>query len=58
VAEDAETPAVKVIGLPLFDGLELEANVVVVPALFTVCDTGEDALLEWLASPLYRAMME
>jgi hypothetical protein len=58
VAEDAETPAVKVTGFPLFDGLELDVKVVVVPALLTVCDDGADALLEWLPSPLYSAVME
>jgi len=58
VAAELETVAVKVTGLPLFDGLELDVNPVVVPALFTVCDSGEDVLLEWLPSPLYCAVTE
>jgi hypothetical protein len=58
VADVGETLAVKVTALPLFDGLALDVNVVVVPAWFTVCDSGEDALLEWVPSPLYCAVIE
>ncbi len=50
--------AVNVTGRPLLDGLSLDVNVVVVPALFTVCESAEDVLLVWVASPLYWAVME
>jgi hypothetical protein len=58
VAVDGETVAVKVTGRPLFDGLGLDVNMVVVLALFTVCESADDVLLAWVASPLYCAVME
>jgi hypothetical protein len=58
VAVEGDTVAAKVTWDPLLDGLELDVNAVVVWALFTVCDSGKEALLEWLPSPLYCAVME
>ena len=58
MAVEDETVAVKVTIRPLFDGLRLDVKVVVVLALFTVCVSAEDVLPVWLASPLYRAVME
>ena len=58
MAADDETVAVKVTGSPLLDGLELDVNVVVVLALFTVCASTEEVLPAWPASPLYCAVME
>ena len=45
VADDGETVAVKVTACPLFEGLSLDVNVVVVLALFTACESVEDVLL-------------
>jgi hypothetical protein len=58
VAVDGETVAVKVTTRPLFDGLSLDVNVTVVLALFTLCESAEEVLLAWVASPLYCAVME
>ena len=44
VAVEDETVAVNVTALPLFDGLGLDVNVVVVLAVFTVWDSAEDEL--------------
>ena len=44
VAVEDETVAVKVTACPLFEGLRLDASVVVVPAVFTVWTSGEDVL--------------
>ena len=44
VAVDGETVAVKVTGCPVFAGLSLDANVIVVAALFTVCESAGDVL--------------
>jgi hypothetical protein len=58
VAVDGETIAVKVTLRPFLDGLALEMTVVVVVALFTVCESAGDALAEWFESPPYCAVME
>jgi len=50
--------AVKVTGTPVFAGLVLDANVIVVVAPFTVCESTGDVLPVWVASPLYCAVME
>src|ERR1044071_68746 len=57
VADDDDTVAVKVTDRPLFDGLSLDVNVVVVLALFTVCVKSDDVLPVWVASPTYCAVM-
>ena len=44
VAADGETVAVKVTICPEVDGLRLDVAVVVVPALFTVCDRAAEVL--------------
>ena len=50
--------AVKVTGTPVFAGLVLDANVIVVVAPFTVCESAGDVLPVWVASPLYCAVIE
>jgi hypothetical protein len=57
VAVEDDTVAVNVTGRPLLDGLGSDVNVVVVPALLTVCESAEDVLPVWLPSPLYCAVM-
>ena len=58
MAVEDETVAVKVTVRPLFDGLESDITLVVVLALFTVCESTEEVLPLWLPSPLYCAVME
>ena len=58
VAVEDETVAVKVTVCPLFEGLRLDASVVVVPAVFTVWASGKDVLPLWLALPPYTAVIE
>jgi len=58
VAADGDTVAVKVTGCPVRAGLSLDVNVIVVAALFTVCESGGDVLPVWEPSPLYCAVME
>ena len=52
VAVDGETVAVKVTGRPVLDGLSLDANVVVVGSVFTICNSTGDVLPVWVSSPL------
>jgi hypothetical protein len=57
VAVEGETVAMNVTGCPLLDGLRLDVNVVVVLALFTVCEIPVDVLLLNVLLPLYRAVI-
>jgi len=58
VAAEELTVAVKVTLCLRFDGLRFETSAIVVLALFTVCESGADALPENEASPPYTAVIK